>query len=89
MRKLESIAANAPQSCSDWIPEQFNSEQQCLAVAYTDMGVIMRARPVPDNEAAEMHYKKALEQKPQWCGAESYLTELKLQQRTYEWPMHL
>jgi len=80
MTKLASVAANAPESCSDWVPAQFLSKEQCLALVYTDMGVIMRSRPIPDDERAAYHYGEALKQKPGWCGAESYLTELKLKQ---------
>merc|ERR1711988_802244 len=80
LRKLRSIAANSPQSCSDWVREDFNSNEQCLALVYTDMGVIMRARPRPNLERAEYFYNEALKQQPTWCGAESYLTELRIQQ---------
>ena len=34
------------------VPAQFLSKEQCLALVYTDMGVIMRSRPIPDDERA-------------------------------------
>jgi hypothetical protein len=76
----ESILAQSPKSCSDWIPESWNTDQNCRAFVYTDLGFMSRARPDPDFEASERYYRKALEISPGMCGATSYLAELRVQQ---------
>jgi len=76
----ESLLANSPESCSDWIPASWNSDQSCQAFIYTDLGFISRAGPKPDFEASERFYMQALKISPGMCGATSYLAELRVQQ---------
>jgi hypothetical protein len=75
-----SLLANSPLSCSDWIPQSWLSNQSCMAFVYTDLGFISRVRPTPDYAASEYYYKKALQISPGMCGATSYLAELRVQQ---------
>jgi len=80
----KSLLAHSPESCSDWIPASWNSNQSCQAFIYTDLGFISRAGPDPDFSASERYYMQALEISPGMCGATSYLAELRVQQNMKE-----
>jgi hypothetical protein len=78
--EAQSLLANSPESCADWIPESWNSHQSCQAFIYTDLGFLSRVRPDPDYAASEKYYKKALEISPGMCGATAYMAELRVAQ---------
>jgi hypothetical protein len=76
----QALLAHSPESCADWIPTYWNTNQSCQAFIYTDLGFLSRVRPDPDFEASERFYKIALEISPGMCGATAYLAELRVQQ---------
>lgn len=76
----ENVIAGSPESCSDWIMPSWNTDDNCKAVVYTDLGFIARVRPDPDFEASDRFYEKALALSPFMCGALAYQTELRVQQ---------
>lgn len=76
----QSVLSGSPESCADWIPESWNSNQSCQAFVYTDLGFLSRARPDPDFDASERYYNIALQISPGMCGATAYLAELRVQQ---------
>jgi hypothetical protein len=80
IKDAKKVLANSPESCSDWIPDSWNSNQSCQAFIYTDLGFISRVRPTPNFKDSEFYYKKALEISPGMCGATSYLAELRVQE---------
>lgn len=77
---VEPHASSTPNSCADWIPQETNSAKLCLAWVKTDIGFVLRKRPTPDLKRSEEYYKEALDAVPGYCPAESYLTELYVQQ---------
>jgi len=76
----QALLAHSPESCADWIPPSWNTNQSCQAFVYTDLGFLSRVRPDPDFEASERFYRIALGISPGMCGATAYLAELRVQQ---------
>lgn len=80
MLDAQEVLAKSPESCADWIPPSWNSNQSCSAFIYTDLGFLSRVRPDPDFAASEYYYNMALQISPGMCGATAYMAELKVQQ---------
>jgi hypothetical protein len=76
----QSILDHSPESCSDWIPVNYNTDQNCRAFILTDLGFISRVRPDADFVTADDYYAQALTVIPGMCGATSYRAELRVQQ---------
>ncbi len=72
--KLQSVLANSPQSCADWLVPADLTDARCKSWVYTDLGVIARSKPQPSLSLAEQNYNLALAQTPSFCLAESYVS---------------
>merc|ERR1711871_1115964 len=80
IEKLKLTLKYAPHSCSDWLPEFYNSNATCSAWINTDLGFLYRSKPNADYDLAQHYYDQALEISPNLCLASSYLVELSIQQ---------
>jgi len=79
LERLWCAEPHAPESCADWIPAYLNTKELCLAWIKTDLGYFMRKKPTANYTGSKHYYEEALKVVPNYCPAESYLTELSIQ----------
>lgn len=86
--RLQIALEHSPQSCADWIPASLLTYESCTAALASDLGFVMRARPIFNAKMSRAYYNISLQNDPTHCGTLSYLAELEVRENDLQAANH-
>lgn len=82
---LKCVQTHGKDACSDWLPENINSDKLCDALVHSDLGYSYAKKPVnPDFAQSLANLDKALEIIPNFCPATAHKTTVFIAQGSKE-----